>query len=349
MKTYSISGLPVAPAVLPPAGEQRGSALLAVLWVSAALAAIGFSLASTVRGETDRTSTSLDGLRAYYLAQGSIYRATYELLWSVQNPGRRAIPRYSTHVDYTFPTGQVRVDLIPETAKLDVNSIPPEDLYKLCLALGLDPERAREIALAIVDWRGPPTQAGGFDEFYQSLQPSFRARHASLEEIEELLLVKGVTPDIFYGTYVPSGELDPGLLPPDEKMGEKLVPRLGLADCLSVYGSKGAVDANTATLPVLTTVGLAPDVAAALIARRNVKPFDPGTLAAFLGAYGVNGARLRLEGNSIVTLRATARLRLANGGLSDLRRTVGAQIKYMPQGYDAPIHILRWYDTAWSF
>src|SRR5579883_2118276 len=97
-------------------GSAKGSALLAVLWVSAALAAIGFSLATTVRGETDRTSTSLDGLRAYYLAQGSIYRATYELLWSVQNPGRRAIPRYSTHVDYTFPTGQVRVDLIPETA-----------------------------------------------------------------------------------------------------------------------------------------------------------------------------------------------------------------------------------------
>jgi general secretion pathway protein K len=322
----------------------RGSALLAVLWVSAALAAIGFSLASTVRGETDRTSTSLDSLRAYYLAQGSIYRATYELLWSVQMPGKRAIPRYSTHVDYIFPTGQVRVDLIPETAKLDVNTIPPEDLYKLSLALGLDPERAREIALAIVDWRGP-AQAAGFDEFYQSLQPSFHAPHASFQEIEELLLVKGVTPDIFYGTYVPSGELDPSLRPADEK----LVPRAGLVDCLSVYGSKGAVDANTAVPAVLTTVGLPPDIAAALVARRNVKPFDPGTLAAFLGAYGVNGARLRLEGNSILTMRATARLRLANGSLSDLRRTVGAQIKYMPQGYDAPIHILRWYDTAWSF
>jgi general secretion pathway protein K len=328
--------------------ESRGSALLAVLWVSAALAAIGFSLASTVRGETDRTSTSLDGLRAYYLAQGSIYRATYELLWSVQNPGKRAIPRYATHVDYTFPTGQVRIDLVPETAKLDVNTIPPEDLYKLCLALGLDPERAREIALAIVDWRGP-AQAAGFDEFYQSLQPSFRAPHASLQEIEELLLVRGVTPDIFYGTYVPSGELGAGLPPPYQTMPEKLVPRPGLVDCLSVYGSKGAVDANTAVPAVLTTVGLPPDIAAALVARRNMKPFDPGTLAAFLGAYGVNGARLRLEGNSIITLRATARLRLADGGLSDLRRTVGAQIKYMPPGYDAPIHILRWYDTAWSF
>jgi len=27
---------------------------------------------------------------------------------------------------------------------------------------------------------------------------------------------------------------------------------------------------------------------------------------------------------------------------------VGAQVKYMPPGYDSLIHILRWYDTAWS-
>ena len=30
-----------------------------VLWISAALAAVAFSLANTVRGETDRTSTEI--------------------------------------------------------------------------------------------------------------------------------------------------------------------------------------------------------------------------------------------------------------------------------------------------
>ena len=41
----------------------------------------------------------------------------------------------------------------------------------------------------------------GFDQYYLSLTPSFRARHASFEEIEELLVVKGMTPDLYYGTY----------------------------------------------------------------------------------------------------------------------------------------------------
>ena len=46
---------------------DRGSALLAVLWLSAALAAIAFSVSTTVRAETDRVSTAADGLRASYL------------------------------------------------------------------------------------------------------------------------------------------------------------------------------------------------------------------------------------------------------------------------------------------
>jgi len=55
-----------------------------------------------------------------------------------------------------------------------------------------------------------------------------------------------------------------------------------------------------------------------------------------------------LEGNSSLTILATARARLANGQLSDMKRTVSALVKYMPSGYSTPIHILRWYDTTWS-
>jgi len=51
-----------------------------VLWISAALAAVAFSLANTVRGETDRTSTELDDIRGYYLATGAVDRAAVELL-----------------------------------------------------------------------------------------------------------------------------------------------------------------------------------------------------------------------------------------------------------------------------
>ncbi len=320
--------------------RARGSALLTVLWLSAALAAIAFSLSSTVRAEIDRASTEVDGLRCYYLASAAVQRCALELLWSVQSPSNRLIPQGSAWMDYTFPSGIAHVEIIPEASKLDVNRAPVEDLYQLLIALGIDPARSQEIAAAIDDWRRP-SQGSIFDSYYMSLTPSFRAPHASLQEIEELLSVKGVTPDIFYGTYVPAPEGAPG-------SGPRLVPRGGLIDCLSVYGAHDRVDANTAPPAVLAAVGLSPEAIAALVERRTMQPFTQDQLMGFLQSIGAPANRLRVEGNSIVTFRATARLTLANGQLSDLKRTVAAQMKYLDLGSGPTIHTLRWYDTAWS-
>ena len=317
--------------------------MLAVLWLSAALSAIALSLAITVRGEIERTSTDADGLRAYYLARGGVDRCSLELLWSIgQLPDKRPIPRYSTEVLYHFASGDVRVEIIPETAKLDVNRETPEVLDRMIVALGVDPGRAAEIAAGIDDWRHPSPEGGLFDGYYSTQTPSFQPLHASFQEIEELLQVKGVTPDIFYGTYAPGG--------PDTQLegGRTLVRHSGLQDCLSVYGARGQVDANTADPAVLAAVGVPAAAISMIVAHRRVKPFSQQDLTDFLGSMGIPGAPLRVEGNSIVTLRATARLRLPGGQLSDLRRTVAAQVKYMGRDADAPIHILRWYDTAWS-
>jgi general secretion pathway protein K len=325
------------------AAPQRGSGLLAVLWLSAALAAIAFSLSVTVRGEIERTSTEVDGLRCGYLASAGIERATMELLWSATSPDNRLIPKGATYVDYVFPSGNVRVEIIPETAKLDVNKTSVDDLAKLLAALGADAGQAEQIAAAINDWRQPGSTL--LDGYYSGLSSSFHASHASFREIEELLLVKGVTPDLFYGSYVPAaggGVL--GAMPGEA--GSRLMRRSGLIDCLSVYGTDGAVDVNTADAAVLAVIGVPLFTAQSIAAQRANGPITNENLGDVTG--GAGGGRLRTEGNSMVTFRATARLRLQNGKLSDLRRTSAALVKYMANGSDVPYHVLRWYDTAWS-
>jgi len=317
-----------------PAKGSRGSALLAVLWVSAALAAVAFSLSSTVRGETERTSTALDGLRSEYLAAGGIWRATDELLWALQNPTNPGEPKPVTALDFTFPSGVVHVDLVPEAAKLNVNGAPPEELYRLLVALGQDPTEARNLAVTIAAARGPAVPGANLGAV-----PSFGARHASFEEIEELLQVPGVTPDLFYGTYLPSFEIGPG---------PRLTRRPGLEDCLSVFGSSDRIDANTAQPAVLAAIGLSPDFINMLLERRRNGPLTEQQLVALAAGAGPAGPRLSVGGRSIITMKATARLRLQNGELSDLKRAVGAQVKFMPPGYDSPIHILRWYDFLWT-
>ena len=93
---------------------------------------------------------------------------------------------------------------------------------------------------------------------------------------------------------------------------------------------------------------LTPDGIQMLLQQRRWRRSLPNASAQLMPHLGPAGQMLRLEGNSILTIRATARVRLANGQLSDMKRTVAAQVKYMPSGYSTPIHILRWYDTTWS-
>ena len=235
---------------------------------------------------------------------------------------------------FPFPTGETEVEIIPEAAKLNVNTAPPEALLRLMEAIGVPAGQAFQVVEAIVDWR-TAKPVSPLDQFYMAQTPSFHAPHASFEQIEELLLVRGMTPELFYGTY-------------ERDAAGRLVPRGGLRDCLSVYGAADRFDANFVHPAMLASLGMPPDMIRAIVERRRIAPFrNIAELNAFTQGATSGMERLRVGGNSIYTLRATARLRLQNGQLSDQRRTVAAMVKFMPPGYDATYHILRWYDTAW--
>jgi len=319
---------------------KRGGALLAVLWLTAALSAIAFAVAATVRAETERSATALDSLRAYYLATGAIERAILYMDWGPGPVAADGTPRYwaswRSLLYFQFPAGDAMVEIIPESAKLNLNTARPEELFNLLTSLGAEPERAREIALAIVDWRSPAPggQPTPFDLYYLGLRPSFRARHASFEEVEEALLVKGMTAELFYGDYVADQE-------------GRLHPRGGFRDCVTVYGGSGRLDVNTAPPPLLAAVGLSPNAVNWIVENRRRAPLrDMRQLEPLAGEPGYS--RLGIGGGTIYTLRATARLRLPGGGLSDLRRSVAAVIKRLPPGWDRTYHVLRWYENAWT-
>jgi len=306
----------------------QGSALLAVLWLTAALSAIAFSVATTVRGELERAGTLADGVRAHYVAAGAIDRAILHMLWggTFYEPG---LPRFV----FQFPAGDAVVEIIPESSKLSINNALPEDLLRLMAAAGASPDRAREIAEAILDWRSPPP-AGGFsplDSYYLGLAPSFRARHASFEEIEELLLVKGMTPELFHGGYASA---------PDGR----LVPFGGLKESLSVFGTAGPFEINSASPALLAAIGIPATAVEQIVRMRRETPFrTPDQMELVRSLAGPAAQRLRLGVGSIFTLRATARPRTADGRLSDLRRTVAAVVKlgYGNDGYQ----ILRWQES----
>ena len=338
---------------------NQGAALLAVLWLAAGLSAIALTIANTVRGETERSSTDADGLKAYYLATGAIDR----ILLFMERPsgqsnagrGRRGAPAQEpARIPITpeatrlllldFPTGVVTGEIIPETSKLDVNKANAKELLGLLLALGQDPERAEQTVAGILDWRGGSRGMSAFDQYYLSLTPSFQARHASFEEIEELLLVRGVSPDLFYGSYTRNA------------LGQ-LVPHAGLRDCLTVYGSDTSFDVNTVEPAVMQAIGISPDAAAAIYALRKTAPItNMNQLAPFRNGGGALGRlsmeRLTPDTAFAVTLRATAQLKLSGGQLSDVRRTAAELVMFLDKDSELhkegqpPYHVLRWYENA---
>jgi DNA uptake protein ComE-like DNA-binding protein len=64
------------------------------------------------------------------------------------------------------------------------------------------PGMTQDIADAILDWMDPddtPRQYGAERDYYSSLTPSYAPKNGPLESVEELLLVRGVTPQLLFG------------------------------------------------------------------------------------------------------------------------------------------------------
>src|SRR5579884_2110796 len=140
--------------------RHRGSALLMVLWATAALAAIALALANTVRAEAERATTGTDSLKAYYLAGGALDRGLLWIEWGLRginmpNSQTRYYQAPTPVIPLEFPEGEAWVEVVPELSKLNINRASEQDLAQLIAAAG-EPDKASAIAAAIIDWRSAP-------------------------------------------------------------------------------------------------------------------------------------------------------------------------------------------------
>jgi len=312
-----------APAASP--GRSKGGALLAVLWLSAALAAIAFSAAQTVRAERERTHNLLEGTQASFLASSAAERGLLYVLWgpAARLPDGR--PRFWSSgipaMRMSFPSGEALVEIIPESSKMDLNRAQPEAIARLLSALGVAPSAAAATSGLIVQWRSPLQAQAGLEALYEQGNPTFRPPHASFQQIEELLSVPGITPELFYGRV-------------DRAPDGSWATRVGLRDCLSVYSRSEGYDINSVQPAVMAAAGVPPEGISAVVSLRRQRPIEVGQMATLIPVLGDAVNHLRVGGGKILTIRATARVRLPNAGLSELRRTAALTVLIRPE-YDA--------------
>jgi len=158
---------------------------------------------------------------------------------------------------------------------------------------------------SILDWRDDDTfhrLNGAEDDYYESLPHPYACKDGPFETVEELLLVRGVTPSLFYGTS--AGEDD---------TGEAFSLRKGLADLVTVYSRSNRVEVNSAPKEILMTIpGINEEVATKIIEARKERPLkDLNAIRTALGdaAYAQALQYLTFGSSSVYSIVVTGIMR----------------------------------------
>lgn len=236
--------------------EERGMALVLTLMAVSFLVAITVQLTSSVNLQMQgagnlRDSVQLDAMNRSGL---SLIRAALAADFkknkhdtefdSWGDLGRKDAPAI-------FGSGRLNINVTDLSGLLQINALVPEEkdpkksgelqnkqiaIWKRFLTSGRfaidDDKKAEELIDAIIDWIDKDDNErdnGAESGYYLSLSPSYKPRNGPIPYKEELLLIRGMTKDIFYGN-------------------EEYSP---LAPHLTVAGRDGKVNINSAPVEVL--------------------------------------------------------------------------------------------------
>ena len=235
--------------------KNQGSFLILALWSLSLLAAFSISLGYSVR----QKATLLARINTYenlYPITYSGIEAARDLLkagdqaprtntlsdeWAKNNSRFKEIrlgERGSFSVSYQMLVPEQKetviiYGLVDEQSKININTSDAATLTRILqIAAGLDKDMAEEMAYCIIDWRDSDStfqhaSYGAEDDYYNHLEVSYGAKNAPFEVLDELLVVKGISREIF----------------------NKIKPYL------TAYGT-GHVNVNTAPKEVLLALGL---------------------------------------------------------------------------------------------
>lgn len=265
---------------LPLHGDQRGVALLLVLWACTLLAILLGSYAALARTEGLQARYLFAQTQAHYAAEAGLMRAVYGL----QDPVVKQRWIGDGRV-YSFPYDNAKITLsaIDESGKVDLNTATPEVLQALFRATGMKPAEAQVLADRVVDWHSPAGPAGEADTdraAYVAAGRDYGPRHGPFVSIEELQMVLGITPALYRQ----------------------------LAPVVTIWSGTASPNPNTAPPLALAAIpGMTPEQLAAIQATRARQATDPSLVLGNGTTHSIQSEATLADGTHAV-LRATIRL-----------------------------------------
>lgn len=172
--------------------------------------------------------------------------------------------------------GRFSVKITDLERKVNINLADQPMLEQALRLIGVDAGEFGGITASILDWIDPDSNEhmnGTETDSYASLDPPYQAKNGPVDDLSELLLVRGVTPDIYWGG-VATNHL-PGAF--QNKVGFRqpgggvLAYDVGLVNLFTPLSS-GQININTASAKVLQMLPFVDENVAAEIIRQRSGP-----------------------------------------------------------------------------
>jgi competence ComEA-like helix-hairpin-helix protein len=278
---------------------RAASVLVAVLWCVTLLSVVVVGSLHSSRMQLMAAKNSADKIQAHYLALAGVEKAK-ALIFHDADSRRKSSKNHTGDLynqpdvfrDVKFGRGEFRVfhqapreqggatiyGIADMESLLNVNTATLEDFARI---KNMPPETAA----AIIDWRDQDSNAqpGGAErDYYASLKPPYLPRNGDLQTIREMLLIRGVTPELLLGEDANQNKL----LDSEEDDGNDSAPAdnqngsldAGWSEFLCVNSAvqnkkangDARVNVQSASEGDLTSVaGITTDIAKAIVAYRG--------------------------------------------------------------------------------
>ncbi len=303
---------------------SAGQALVPVVFVVMIVTAFAVVLTGVGRRELRAASATVRHTRMYYVARGAITYAASQL--QLASNGGVTFPELTQPPDTDangwtqLGEGWYKLDIVDTTARANINTLSAAGLSTLP-GLSGDPS----IGLAIVDWRDsddvPGTQDGSIgaeSEYYLALDTPYQPKNGPFDTVDELLLVRGITPTLLYGEPDTTG--------------------YGTS---SSRQTTGAIDTSGSTIPLcelLTTYSRERNVASDGTRRVNVRTADAQTLVETLGLTPQLAERLiQQRGENGANLTSIAGLLDIPGFTRQVMQQIGDKVTVTDDEYRAGV------------
>lgn len=286
-----------------PRARQSGIALIVVMIAVTVLSILAAAFAYSMKVETKLAQNANSETELIWLGRSGVEYARYILaeqlkissepydglnqIWAGGPGGIGTSNSTLANIslkDYALGNGKFSISITDTERKFNINVADQPVLEQALHLVGVDAGDASSITGCILDWIDPDNNehtGGAENSYYQSQDPPYYAKNSPLDDLSELLLVKGIKdfPEVYWGgvaTNHPPAAFQNKFRRAGQNAGPVSYP-VGLVDLFTPLSS-GRININTASQTTLQMIPFVDDlIAAKIIEFRAGFDGQPGT------------------------------------------------------------------------